>query len=193
MRLFNDYFYEQPLYTYMQFRRRFRMHRHVFLRIVKALEQYSEYFQTRFDAIGRRGLFDPLQKCTKTLRMLAYGGPADYVDEYIRIGEITAIDCLVNFCKGFNEIFGAEYLRRPNIEDIHRLLQMGEARGYPGLLGSIDCMHWDWINCPVSWKGQFIGGDHGTPTIMLEAVASQDLWIWHAFLVFRDRIMTSMF
>ena len=24
-------------------------------------------------------------------------------------------------------------------------------------------------------------GDHGVPTIMLEAVASQDLWIWHAF------------
>ncbi|XP_020208695.2 uncharacterized protein LOC109793646, partial [Cajanus cajan] len=24
-------------------------------------------------------------------------------------------------------------------------------------------------------------GDHGKPTIMLEVVASQDLWIWHAF------------
>lgn len=82
MRLFNDYFSEQPVYTDMQFRRRLRMHKHVFLRIVQDLEQHSEYFQTRFDAIGRRGL-SPLQKCTTALRMLAYGGPADYVDEYI--------------------------------------------------------------------------------------------------------------
>ncbi|CAN1267940.1 hypothetical protein LINPERPRIM_LOCUS12970 [Linum perenne] len=49
------------------------------------------------------------------------------------------------------------------------------------MLGSIDCMHWPWKNCPVDWKGQFTRGDQGVPTIMLEAVASQDLWIWHAF------------
>ncbi|GJS77670.1 ALP1-like protein [Tanacetum coccineum] len=36
-------------------------------------------------------------------------------------------------------------------------------------------------NCPVSWQGQYGRGDKKYPTIMLEAVASQDLWIWHAF------------
>ncbi|XP_076885457.1 uncharacterized protein LOC143534982 [Bidens hawaiensis] len=30
-------------------------------------------------------------------------------------------------------------------------------------------------------KGQFHRGDHPGPTIVLEAVASQDLWFWHAF------------
>ncbi|CAL9242211.1 unnamed protein product, partial [Arabidopsis halleri] len=47
-------------------------------------------------------------------------------------------------------------------------------------MGSIDCMHWEWKNCPTSWKGQYTRGS-GKPTIVLEAVASQDLWIWHAF------------
>ncbi|GJV01917.1 ALP1-like protein isoform X1 [Tanacetum coccineum] len=42
-------------------------------------------------------------------------------------------------------------------------------------------MHWEWKNCPVSWQGQYGRGDKKYPTIMLEAVASQDLWIWHAF------------
>ncbi|GJU95522.1 ALP1-like protein isoform X1 [Tanacetum coccineum] len=46
---------------------------------------------------------------------------------------------------------------------------------------SIDCMHWEWKNCPVSWHGQYGRGDKKYPTIMLEVVASQDLWIWHAF------------
>uniref|UniRef100_A0A0D3DQL3 Uncharacterized protein n=1 Tax=Brassica oleracea var. oleracea TaxID=109376 RepID=A0A0D3DQL3_BRAOL len=48
------------------------------------------------------------------------------------------------------------------------------------MIGSIDCMHWEWENCPTAWKGQYSCGS-GKPTIVLEAVASYDLWIWHAF------------
>ncbi|XP_050877006.1 uncharacterized protein LOC127080747 [Lathyrus oleraceus] len=179
-RLFNDYFSENPVYTDVQFRRRFRMHRHVFLRIVDALGNHDEYFQMRVDATGKMSL-SPLQKCTFAIRMLAYGSPADLVDEYVRIGESTSIECLERFVKGVNVVFGAEYLRKPNNTDVEHLLQMGESRGFPDMLGSIDCMHWVWKNCPVAWKGQFCRGDHGKPIIMLEAVASQDLWIWHAF------------
>ncbi|KAK2441681.1 hypothetical protein QL285_012949 [Trifolium repens] len=79
-RLFNDYFSENPVYTEVQFRRRFRMRRHVFLRIVEALENHDEYFQKRSDAVCRMGL-SPLQKCTAALRILAYGSPADSVDD----------------------------------------------------------------------------------------------------------------
>jgi len=31
------------------------------------------------------------------------------------------------------------------------------------------------------WKGTFAKGIYRVPTIILEAVASYDLWIWHAF------------
>ncbi|XP_033131629.1 uncharacterized protein LOC117126737 [Brassica rapa] len=48
------------------------------------------------------------------------------------------------------------------------------------MIGSIDCMHWEWKNCPTAWKGQYTRGS-GKPTIVLEAVASYDMWIWHAF------------
>lgn len=168
------------MYTAEQFRRRFRMRRNLFLRIVEALGNHSTYFQITQDAIGRTSL-SPLQKCTAAIRMLAYGSPADSVDEYVRMGERTTHDCLKNFVVGINEVFGAEYLRKPNVDDTERLLRIGEARGFPGMIGSIDCMHWEWKNCPTAWKGQFTRGDHGKPTIMLEAVASHDLWIWHAF------------
>ncbi|XP_071688692.1 uncharacterized protein [Rutidosis leptorrhynchoides] len=49
------------------------------------------------------------------------------------------------------------------------------------MLGSIDCMHWEWKNFPIAWQGQYTRGDKKVPSIMLEAVASQDLWIWHGF------------
>ena len=153
------------------------MSKALFLRIFEAVENYSEYFQMKVDAIGKKGL-SPLQKCTTTIRQLAYGGPADAYDEYIRIAEYTATQCLFNFCRCVIEIFGTQYLRRPNSEDVQRLLQLHlERHGFPGMLESIDCMHWQWKNCPVAWKGQFTRGDKGVPTIMLEAVASVDLWI----------------
>ncbi|GJU41165.1 ALP1-like protein isoform X1 [Tanacetum coccineum] len=39
----------------------------------------------------------------------------------------------------------------------------------------------DYFDDHLSWQGQYGRGDKKYPTIMLEAVASQDLWIWHAF------------
>ncbi|KAI5446185.1 hypothetical protein KIW84_014152 [Lathyrus oleraceus] len=47
-----------------------------------ALGNYDEYFQMGIDATGKMGL-SPLQKCTTAIRMLAYGSPADLVDEYV--------------------------------------------------------------------------------------------------------------
>ncbi|GKB52100.1 ALP1-like protein [Tanacetum coccineum] len=39
----------------------------------------------------------------------------------------------------------------------------------------------DYFDDHLSWQGQYGRGDKKYPTIMLEVVASQDLWIWHAF------------
>ena len=179
-RLVEDYFATEPLYPESMFRTRFRMNRRLFLRIVDALGQWSPYFTYRADCAGRIGL-SPLQKCTAAMRMLAYGTPADALDEYLKIGKCTALQCLDKFARGVIEVFGGEYMRRPTREDVERLLQVNESRGFPGMLGSIDCMHWRWENCPLAWRGQFTRGDYGVPTIILEAVASHDLHIWHAF------------
>ena len=156
------------------------MRRHLFEHIVYTLGEWSPYFRQRKDAFGKLG-FSPLLKCTAAMRMLAYGSPADLLDEGLRIAETTTIECLTEFVRGIRENFGTEYLRRPNEEDTRRLLRVGAVRGFPRMLGSLDCMHWHWENCPVAWKGQYTRGDQGVPTIMLEAVASHDLWIWHAY------------
>ena len=102
------------------------------------------------------------------------------VDEYLQLGESTALSCLHHFTEGIILLFGDEYLRRPTPEDLQRLLDTGEKRGFPGMVGSIDCMHWEWKNCPIAWKGQYTRGS-GKPTIVLDAVASQDIWILHTF------------
>ena len=75
------------------------------------------------------------------LCMLAYGMSADSINEYVRIRESTTIECVKRFCQGVVEIFGPEYLRSPNTADILRLLRKANQRGFPGMLGSFDCMH----------------------------------------------------
>lgn len=87
---------------------------------------------------------------------LAYRSSADIVDEYVRIGENTAIECLERFVRGVNDVFGVEYLRRPNNNDVEYLLQMGELHGFPGMLGSIDYMRWEWKNCPLHGNDSFV-------------------------------------
>ncbi|KAI5323857.1 hypothetical protein L3X38_032930 [Prunus dulcis] len=48
------------------------------------------------------------------------------------------------------------------------------------MIGSIDCMHWQWKNCPTAWQGEY-GNRKGQKSIILEALASFDTWVWHAF------------
>jgi hypothetical protein len=151
-RLEEDYFAEEPLYPESMFHTRFRMNRRLFRRIVDALGQWSPYFTYRADCAGRVGL-SPLQKCTTTMCMLAYGTPADSLDEYLKIGKCTALECLDKFANRVIEVFGGEYLRRPTQEDIERLLQVNESCGFPGMLGNIDYMHWQWEKCPLAWRG----------------------------------------
>ena len=117
------------------------MKRHVFMRIMNAVEGHDGYFVQKRNAAGTLGL-SCLQKVVAAFRLLAYGVAADALDEYIRIGESTALEALRKFTIAVVEIFGQQYMRLPNEEDTARLLAIGANRGFPGMLGSIDCMHW---------------------------------------------------
>ncbi|KAL0796032.1 hypothetical protein Bca101_067409 [Brassica carinata] len=164
MQLWNDYLSEDATYPSHMLRCRLRMNKPLFMRIVDRLSAQIPYFQQRRDATGRFGL-SPLQKATAAIRIMAYGCAADAVDEYLRLGKTTALLCLEYFTQGIIDLFGDKYLRRPTPEDLQRLLDIGESRGFPGMIGSIECMHWEWKNCSTAWHGQYTRGS-GKPTIV---------------------------
>lgn len=107
--LLNDYFVENAKYGADQFRRRFRMHKPLFLCIVHVMETTYEHFHTTFDAQQQKS-FTALQKCTSAIRRLAYGSMADSLDEYLNMSEKTSRESLYNFCYG---IFTQTNSKRP--------------------------------------------------------------------------------
>jgi hypothetical protein len=106
------------------------------------------------------------------------------------MSETTCLELMYKFCKAVITVFGTVYLREPTVEDTVWLLSINEGRWFPGMIGSIDCMHWEWKNCPFAWQGKYSGHAEGC-TVILEAVVSQDLWIWHSFLAWTAPTMTS--
>lgn len=87
--LVNDYFSVELMYTYDMFRSSDGNSgwEKCYLRIVTDLKDHPDvYFKLRKDATKRKGL-TPLQKWTTAIRQLAYGGPVDQLDEYLRMAE----------------------------------------------------------------------------------------------------------
>jgi hypothetical protein len=111
--LFRDYFAESPVFPPKKFRRRFRMRRDLFMRIHDAIISHDRYFVQRRNDAKKLG-HSSLQKMTTAIRMLAYGVTTDFMDEYLQIGETTAMDSFTGFVKAVVSIFSAEYLRSPN-------------------------------------------------------------------------------
>jgi hypothetical protein len=135
--------------------------------------------------------------------MMAYGSSADSLDEYTQmskqfhcficfsligiktnrfydVGKSTLLECLKQFCLAIISKYQEQYLSSPTLTDTERLLKVAEERGFPGMMGSLDFMHWSWKNCPTAYNGIY-RGKKKEPTMILEAVASYDVWIWHAF------------
>ncbi|XP_071699050.1 uncharacterized protein [Rutidosis leptorrhynchoides] len=189
-RLMKDYFVQDPKYPPEYFKRRYRMSQSLLEKIIEGILSYSTrpnapkwftYFQQRPDARGVLGI-STILKVTSVIRQLAYGDSPDLFDEYLQISERTSRESLQNFTRCIIDLYGNVYMREPTEDDIRRLYHKHEElHGFPEMLGSIDCMHWVWGKCPNAWKGHFTRGDHGYQTIMLEAVASYDNWIWHAY------------
>ena len=62
--------------------------------------------------------------------MLAYGISGDFMDEYVRIGETTALQSLKKFVTMVVDVLSEEYFKKPNNKNIARLLAHGKCRGF---------------------------------------------------------------
>jgi hypothetical protein len=61
------------------------------------------------------------------MKMLAYGGLADFLDDVIRMGESTILECLKEFSRTAILVYATEYLRPPNVEEVNQILASNAA------------------------------------------------------------------
>jgi hypothetical protein len=81
----------------------------------------------------------PLQNVVAALRQLTLGEGADAVDEYTRLGETTALECMKEFTRSVTQMFGPLHLREPIAEDFVRIERQFNDVGFPGCNGGLDC------------------------------------------------------
>ncbi|GJV64900.1 ribonuclease H-like domain-containing protein [Tanacetum coccineum] len=97
-------------------------------------------------------------KCTSAIIQLARDIVPNFLDEYLQMSTKSSRLSLDHFCAYVMEIFRPEYLRKPMMTDVVKLYQHHEEK-----------------------NGFSETRDHGpNPFILVEVVASQDLWLWHA-------------
>ena len=173
----HHYFVPHPLYTNVHFCRRFRVSRTIFDRIYDACVEHP-YFEHRCNAAGRWGIH-PLVKITAVFRQFAYGSSADELDEHFQISDTTLDATKEFFCDAVIAKFEDTYLPRISPTIAMNVIQKHEQIGWPGLLGSLDCSHWEWARCPKSMHGEFKKGTKKHPSIVYECVADCNLRILH--------------
>lgn len=123
--------------------------------------------------------FIQLKEC-----MLAYDTHLYELDESFRLSAHTTWESLRGFCIIILHLYKAHYFHRPTCSGIQQFYaHHANLHGFPGMLGILDYMHWRWSICPNAYHGQYTKGNYHYATIILEALATQDLWFWHAYLV----------
>jgi Plant transposon protein len=57
-----------------------------------------------------------------------------------------------------SHLFANEYLRSPTASDMAAINQLHRrVHSVDGMIGSLDCMHTYWNNCPVAWQQSYKG------------------------------------
>nr|XP_023911805.1 uncharacterized protein LOC112023430 [Quercus suber] len=106
-RLYLNYFADSPVYPKKVFRRRFWVSYSLFLNIISKVEVHDPYFVQKRNG-GKKLKLSSFQKITAALRMLTYGVTGDFMDDYVRIGETTALQSLEKFVTAVVDIFSEE-------------------------------------------------------------------------------------
>ena len=130
----------------------------------------------RVDAANALGHFPEVQVAC-AIRQLALGeAPKNLVDVY-GMGATTIRKCLEKFCTEFVDLYEDKYLNF-NLEEVVRLNET--VHGIPGLMGSLDCTHVQWDQCPKGFAASFRGRS-GHPSLILEAVADAERRFVHFY------------
>jgi len=138
------------------------------------------FSQERLNATGKLQA-RPLQKTVAASCVIADTEAAHRADEYMCLSR-TVISKLTNLLLGFIvNRWRSNYLRQPNQDKLNTIMERIKDHRMPGCMGSLDCCHWDWQQCPTGMAAAY-QICKGKTCIVVETVCDKDLWMWHLFV-----------
>ncbi len=175
-----DYFAPTPVFNDRQVERIFRVSKLIVQELFDTCARADPFFTVQRDVSARFNI-GPLVKVIMALKLIAYDCSASAFQDNFQMSITTARLCLLKFCRiiSTDDSLLSVFARAMTRSDARKVSAVHEEiHGIAGMLGSLDCMHVFWKNCPVAWQGSQTG-KAGKPTIVLEGFADHNLWFWH--------------
>ena len=148
------------------FRTRFRVPFPLYGRLVE-MTRSNGWFSERPDAVGQRCA--PLElKILGVLRVLGRGYCFDGIEELSYISAEVNRVFFHNWCNKFAKRYYKIYCNPPETpEEIAKTMAVYDRLGFPGCIGSTDCVHIKWERCSTGER--FLHkGKEGFPTLSYE-------------------------
>jgi hypothetical protein len=112
------------------------------------------------------------------LKTLAYGVPSRTFIDYFQMSPQYASSCCKHFYKAVKLVYQNEFLRHHTKDDMKKIIRLHKVvHGVDGLMGSLDCTHTFWKNCPKAWQGLYKGKEK-KPSIVMEGACDYHLIMW---------------
>jgi hypothetical protein len=88
------------------------------------------------------------------LKTLANGVPPHTFIDYFQMSPQYARECCKEFDEMMRSIYMKEFLRHPTAADLKNIVKLHKCvHSIDGMIGSLDCTHTFWKNCPKAWQG----------------------------------------
>jgi hypothetical protein len=106
-------------------------------------------------------------KVMVALRILGRDAVSDSCEELSEIARSTCNDIFIQFVAQFNAAFYDDVIKPPTGDNLLHVMETYRKLGFPGCVGSIDCTHVKWRQCPKSLRFE-CSGKEGYPTLSFE-------------------------
>lgn len=98
---------------------------------------------------------------------------------YFQMSPTTCWQPSIELDRMMRQLYHEEYLL-PTDEDLVNIASLYKVvLNFDGIIGSLDCMHTIWNECPVAWQGSH-KSVKGNPSSVREAISDYNIWFWHA-------------
>jgi hypothetical protein len=129
-----------------KFRRRFRIPYPLFKECLVPLCKEHNIFNLKKE---RKGIIPIELKIMAALRVLGRGSCCDDIAEMSEIGESTANHIFKMFVQGMAKSIFPLFVKPPTGPYLEKMLQLYNLLGLPGCIGSMDCTHIRYAQCPA--------------------------------------------